>query len=321
MRVLAARQPGGPDQLHEQTLPDQPLQPGQARIATAAVGLNYADLVQISGDFQIPAPDPMVPGFELAGTLIEVAPDVTDLQVGQRVMALVAWGAYTDSLVVDAVRVLAVPDDMTDLTAAAFPVAYATAHVSLVHRGGLSAGQTAVITGATGNVGTAALQIARAIGAITIAVDRSGTPAAGADHAIPTSDVAAAVQDLTGGRGADLALDLVGGDLTAELLRSLAWEGRLVSTGFASGAIPTVSLLDVLVGNVAVIGEDIAGYAARDPATIRRALMHCLHWYVAGLLTPRTPTAHPFLDHAASGALTAIADGTAGGKHALSVTP
>ncbi|GAA4978863.1 hypothetical protein GCM10023334_106530 [Nonomuraea thailandensis] len=168
---------------------------------------------------------------------------------------MVSWGAYTDQLAVDATHVLPIPDGMDDLTAAGFPVSYATAHVSLLHRGGLQPGETVVITGGTGNVGEAALQIAQAVGARVIAVDRSGTltPAA-ADHVLPPEGLADAVRSLTGQRGADLVLDLVGGDLTRELIAALAWEGRLVTTGFASGAIPAVSLLDVLVGNIAIIG-------------------------------------------------------------------
>ncbi|MFE3449799.1 NADPH:quinone oxidoreductase family protein [Nonomuraea sp. NPDC059194] len=316
MRVLAARHYGGPEQLRLLDLPDPALGPGQVRVDVAAIGLNFAELVQLSGDFQIPAPDPLVPGFELAGTVAEVAPDVPGLAPGQRVMALVSWGAYTDRLVVDAAHVLPVPDSMDDLTAAAFPVAYATAHVSLLHRGRLEKGETVVVTGATGNVGEAALQVARAAGARVIAVDRSGTlPPTAADHVLPPTGLARAMRELTGGRGADLALDLVGGALTAELLDGLAWEGRLVTTGFASGSIPEVSLLDVLVRNVAIIGEDIAGYASRDITTAVLALEQCLSWYAEGLVTPRTPVRHPVTDLAA--ALGSIADGTA--RHKLAV--
>lgn len=316
MRILAAHQPGGPDRLQSREVPDPILNAGQVRVTVAAVGLNFAELVQLSGDFQIPVPDLLVPGFELAGTVAEVAPDVTTLAVGQRVIALVSWGAYTDQLVVDAAHVLPIPDEMDDLTAAAFPVSYATAHVSLLHRGKLKRGETVVVTGTTGNVGEAALQVARASGARVIAVDRSGTlPPTAADHILSPKNLTQGIRDLTDGRGADLALDLVGGDLTVELLNSLAWEGRLVTTGFASGTIPTVSLLDVLVRNIAIIGEDIAGYASRDIATAMLALQQCLEWYANGLLAPRTPIARPFADAAA--ALGAIADGTARHKLAL----
>ncbi|MFI0446860.1 NADPH:quinone oxidoreductase family protein [Actinomadura sp. 6N118] len=316
MRILAAHRPGGPDQLQAREVPDPTLNAGQVRVTVAAVGMNFAEFVQLSGDFQIPVPDLFVPGFELAGTVAEVAPDVTMLAVGQRVIALVSWGAYTDQLVVDAAHVLPIPDEMDDLTAAAFPVSYATAHVSLLHRGKLKRGETVVVTGATGNVGEAALQVARASGAQVIAVDRSGTlPPTAADHILPPKNLAQGIRDLTDGRGADLALDLVGGDLTVELLDSLAWEGRLVTTGFASGTIPTVSLLDVLVRNVTILGEDIAGYASRDIATAMLALQQCLEWYAKGLLAPRTPIARPFADAAA--ALGTIADGTARHKLAL----
>ncbi|MEU2660002.1 zinc-binding dehydrogenase [Streptomyces sp. NPDC007325] len=316
MRVLAAPHHGGPEQLQWLDLPDPPLEPGQVRIDVAAIGLNFAELVQLSGDFQIRAPQPLGPGFELAGTVAEVASDVTELATGWRVMALVGWGAYTDRLVVDAAHVLPVPDATDDLTTAAFPVAYATAHLSLLRRGGLREGETVVVTGATGNVGTAALQVARAAGARVVAVDRSGTlPPTAADHVLRPPGLPGALWGVTGGRGADLALDLVGGALTTELLDGLAWEGRLVTTGFASGTIPEVSLLDVLVRNVGIIGEDVAGYATRDIATAAGALRQCLRWYEQGLLEPRRPARIPVTDIAS--ALASIADGTA--RHKLAV--
>lgn len=184
-RVLTFHNPGEPDQLTCHELPSVALRRGHVRIAVSAIGLNFAEIVQISGAFQIPAPTPPVPGFELSGTLTEILDDVPDLTVGQRVMALVGWGAYTDELVVPAAHVLPVPAGMDDFTAAAFPVSYAAAHVSLRHRGRLCRGETAVVTGPTGNVGSAALQVARAVGAIVIAVDRSGTLGPGiADHVI-----------------------------------------------------------------------------------------------------------------------------------------
>lgn len=319
MRVLSARHHGGPEHLHPLDLPDPVVGPGQVRIDVAAFGLNFADLVQLSGDFQIPVPDPLVPGFEVAGTIAEVGSEVTSLVPGQRIMALVTWGAYTDRLVVDAAHVLAVPDSMDLPTAAAFPVAYGTAHVSLLHRGGLEKGETVVITGATGNVGSAALQVARAAGARVIAVDRSGTlPPSAADHVLPPAGLAHAVRDLTDQRGADLALDLVGGPLTTDLLDCLAWEGRLVTAGFAGGSIPEISLLDVLVRNIAILGEDIAGYASRDIATATLALEQCLSWYGAGLLVPRRPVCIPITDIAA--ALGSIADGTAGSKLVIALS-
>lgn len=319
MYVLAADETGGPEQLRLRQLPDPALSPGQVRVSVTTIGLNFAELVQLSGSFQIPAPDLLVPGFELVGVVTETAPDVTTIAPGRRVIALVSWGAYTDQLTVDATHVLPIPDDMDDLTAAGFPVSYATAHVSLLHRGGLKPGETVVITGATGNVGEAALQVARAAGARVIAVDRSGalTPTV-ADHVLPPEGLADAVRSLTRQHGADLVLDLVGGDLTRELIAALAWEGRLVTAGFASGTIPTVSLLDVLVGNIAIIGSDIASYASRDVTVAMRALSQCLTWHAEGRLTPRVPAAFAFPE--APKALALIAEGTASGKLALDLT-
>lgn len=291
---------------------------GEVRIAVRAIGVNFIDTLQVAGQFQIPAPFPFSPGFELAGEVVSVGPGVAEVAVEDRVLAVTVYGAYAEEVVLPVTHVVRLPDGMDFPTGAAFPVAYATAHVSLCHRGRLRSGETLVVYGASGNVGAAAVEIGTRVGATVIAV--VGDPdqlTARPDHVIAyrQEDVAGRVKALTAGRGADLILDLVGGGLFAAALDCIAWEGRILTVGYASGTIPDVSLVDLLVRNIAILGEDLAGYITRDIGTVKRALTELIGWYDEGALRPRAPRILPFEEAAA--ALAAVATHTAGGKLVL----
>jgi NADPH2:quinone reductase len=310
---------GGPERLSVVTASSAPVGEGQVRVQVAAIGMNFAEIVQLSGEFQIPTDLPAVPGFEFAGTVAELGPGVTGLSVGDRVITLVCWGAYADEVVVDASTVVAIPADLGFETAAAFPVSFATAFMSLHHRARVRPGETVLVAGARGNVGYAAVQVARRLGAgQVVAVTRNGTETVPQADAVlaSTEKLPSELADLTGGRGADVILDLVGGDVFPRLLDTAAWEGRLVTAGYASGGIPDLHLLDVLIRNVAVLGEDIAAYTVRDPQAVAGALRTLVQWYRQGTLEPRPPTATLPLASAAE-ALAKVADGTAGGKLVL----
>jgi NADPH2:quinone reductase len=252
----------------------------------------------------------------------ELGKEVTGLAIGQRVVALVCWGAYADEVVIDATTVVAIPDDLPDDAAAAFPVAYGTAFLCLHQRARIQPGETVIVTGANGNVGYAAVQVARRLGATrVIAVTRKGT------EDIPQADIVLAAgeslaTDLAAYLGEDKAhvlLDLVGGQLFAQLLDALAWEARVVTAGYSSGEIPTVSLVDVLVRNISILGEDIAGYTVLEPSLVGSALRTLVQWYEQGTLQPRGPVAvHPLPE--ASKALQKVVDGTAGGKLVLTTS-
>jgi NADPH:quinone reductase len=311
MRALVPDRPGGPQTLSLRELEPPPLALGQVRVATCAVGLNLADSAQIAGEFPHPSPDPAIPGFEAAGRIIDTAGDVGDLHKGQRVLLLTCFGAYAEQVVVPADRVFAVPDGMDDLVAAGFPVAYATAYVSLIHRGGLQAGETVAISGASGKVGRAAVEVAHAAGAHVIALQRPGShpPRAGAAIMDPGDEQLTQQLREAGGGGLDMALDLVGGSLSSACLAALRPEGRLVSVGFASGEIPDLSLASVLLADATIVGQDLAHYILEDFGVARTALERCLRLYAEGRLEPPTPESVAF--HLAADGVQRLLDGTA----------
>lgn len=301
MKAVLCRTFGGPEGLAVEDVPSPRLPGGHVRVAVRAVGVNFAELVQISGDFQIATELPLIPGFEAVGTVLD-AGDVAGVRRGDRVLVLTCWGVYADEVVVPASQIVPAPEGLDDARAAAFPVAYATAHVALLHRAGLQPHETVVVHAPTGNVGRAALQVANRAGARVIAVSRRPDDVHASAHEVLDAregDVVERMRALTGGRGADVVLELVGGASARQGLECLAWEGRLLTVGFAGGEIPDLSLFDLLIRNVAVIGEDIAGYAVREPEVARRALLDCVRWFEQGDLEPGPVTTRP-LEHAAA---------------------
>lgn len=321
MKAVLCKAYGDPGGLVVEEVPSPPLPDGHVRVAVTAVGMNVAELVQISGAFQLAAELPVIPGFEAVGTVIDPG-TVGTVRAGDRVLVLTCWGVYAEEVVVPAAQVVRAPDGLDDARAAAFPVAYATAHVALLHRAGLTPHETVVVHAPTGNVGRAALQVANRVGARVIAVSQRPEEVHAAAHAVVDAragDAVEQVRALTGGRGADVVLELVGGERARRALDYLAWEGRLLTVGFAGGEIPDVSLLDVLTRNVSLIGEDIAGYAVRAPEVARRALLDCVRWYEQGDLDPAPVTTRPLTDAAA--ALAELAAPAQRGKLVLSAAP
>jgi NADPH2:quinone reductase len=322
MREIRFSRYGTPDVLQVADWRPAPVSSTDVRIDVVAAGINFADAVQLSGDFQLETALPAVPGFELAGVVSEVGSSVSGLAVGDRVAALTCWGAYADQAVVPAATVVPIPDGLDFATAAAFPVAFTTAYLCLHRRADLRPGDSVVVAGANGNVGHAAVQVAKALGAgQVIAVTRSGTETIlGADVVVASDEhLTEALLHHTAGRGADVLLDLVGGDVFAALLGAAAWEARIVTAGYAGGTIPEVSLLDVLVRNVAVLGEDVAAYTVRHPEVAGTALRTLAGWLGQGRLTPRPPVESVPLTSAAE-ALGRVFKGAAGGKLVLETT-
>jgi NADPH2:quinone reductase len=301
MKAVLCRTFGGPETLVVEDVPSPPLPDGHVRVAVTAVGVNFAELVQISGDFQLATELPLIPGFEAVGTVLD-AGTAEGVRAGDRVLVLTCWGVYAEEVVVPVSQVVRAPEGLDDARAAAFPVAYATAHVSLLHRAGLKPHETVVVHAPTGNVGRAALQVANRIGARVIAVSRRPDEVHGSAHEVVDAregNVGKQVHALTGGRGADVVLELVGGDSARQAPEYVGWEGRLLTVGFAGGEIPDVSLVEILIRNISVIGEDIAAYAVRDPEVGRRALLDCVRWFEQGELEPGPVQTRP-LDQAAA---------------------
>jgi NADPH2:quinone reductase len=295
MRAVLCKEWAGPEKLVVEEVPSAPIKDGAVRIAVHAVGINFADLLLISGQYQEKPPFPFTPGMEVAGTVMEVGTGVSSLRVGDRTMALTGTGAYADEVVVNANRVYEIPDAMDYVTAAGFPVTYGTSYGAFEWRAHLQAGEWLLVFGASGGVGLTAIEIGKAIGAKVIACANGPQKLAiaqehGADHLIDYSkeDIRERVKAITGGRGADVVYDPVGGDAFDASLRCIAWGGRLIVIGFASGRIPQAPANILLVKNIDVIGFYWGSYQARKPQLLRDSYTKLFQWYKEGKLKPHT---------------------------------
>lgn len=278
---------------------------GGVRIRIHAAGVNFADSLITGGKYQEKMEPPFVPGMELAGEVIEAAPGVETCRPGDRVMATVTGGAFAEEAVCAWTDVTVLPAAMDFVTAAGFPVAYGTSHLGLKAKAGLKAGETLVVHGAAGGVGLTAVEVGRALGATVIGT--AGGPdkvqAAldqGAHHGIDykAEDIRERVRDLTGGRGADVVYDPVGGQVFDASLRSVAADGRILIIGFAGGTVQQIPANILLVKNVTVIGYYWGAYRKIAPALVRESLQECLKWWEDGLLKPHVSRTMP-LDRAA----------------------
>ena len=312
MRAITCDAWGAPRTLNWREVPSKPLEPGQARIRVRACGVNFADTLMVAGKYQVKPAFPFTPGLESAGEVMEVAPGVTNVAPGARVMAVSRFGGgYTEELVVDAQAVVPIPDAMDFATAAAFPVAYGTSYLALRHRGALQAGETLVVTGAAGGVGLAAVEIGKQMGATVIAIAGGTAKCAvardhGADHTIDhrVDPIRDRIKELTEGRGADVVYDAVGGDVFDQCLRAVNWEARMLVIGFASGTIPSVPANMILLKNISVTGVVWGAQAARDPVLVSDQLRELLAWWSEGRFTPHVGATFPL--HEAGTAMEAL---------------
>lgn len=293
MRAVLCKEWSGPEKLVVEDVPAAPIKDGAVRIAVHAAGINFADLLLISGQYQEKPAFPFTPGMEVSGVVAEVGSSVSTLKAGDRVMALTGTGAYAEEVVVDANRVYQIPDKMDFSSAAAFPVAYGTSHGAFDWRAHLQPGEWLLVYGASGGVGLTAVEIGEAMGAHVIACASSAEKLAiarqcGADHLIDYTkeDIRERVKAITGGRGADVIYDPVGGDAFDAGLRSVAWGGRVVIIGFASGRIPQAPANILLVKNIDVIGFYWGSYQARKPQLLRDSYAKLFRWYEEGKLNP-----------------------------------
>jgi NADPH2:quinone reductase len=330
MRALVLHQHGPLDNLKLETLPEPQPGPDQVLVDVHAASINFPDLLVIGGTYQILPPTPFVPGKDLAGTVAATGANVTEVKPGDRVMAQIEYGAYAERAVVPRFNCHRLPPSISFTTAAAMGLAYLTAHFALVERGGLKPREIVLVTGAAGGVGLASVQVAKALGAIVIAAVSSDEKAAlarasGADHIVRTDvpDLREAIRTqvfaVVGKRGVDLVIDSVGGEVFNASLRAVAWCGRVVTVGFASGQIPDVKLGLILVKNISLIGLQVSDYRDRTPDKTRRAQAEMFALYEAGKLKPHVMKVYPF--EAYREALAAVRDRRVLGKVVLAMRP
>jgi NADPH:quinone reductase len=266
---------------------------GDVLVAIEAASLNFPDLLIVQGKYQFKPPPPFVPGAEFAGTVQSTGAGVTQLRVGQRVACLSSVGAFATHAAVNASLCVPLPAGFPAVDAAAFIMTYATSHHALIDRAQLKAGETVLVLGAAGGVGTAAIQIAKAAGARVIAAASSDAKCAfclsiGADATIDTStqNLREAIKSITAGKGPDVIYDPVGGDQTEAAFRSIAWRGRHLVVGFASGPIPTLPLNLTLLKGASVIGVFWGDFAKREPKRAAAMMLELMIWYGEGKIKP-----------------------------------
>lgn len=300
MKAILCSDLSGPDALRVADLPNPTPGPGQVVVGIRACGVNFADTLIVQGKYQEKPPLPFVPGAEIAGNVLAVGAGVTHLHVGQRVAALCEIGGFAQQVAVAADRCVPLPDGMAYESAAGFLITHGTSHVGLVHRARLQAGETLLVHGAAGGVGLAAVEIGALLGATVIATASSPEKLAlarayGAAHTIDYTqeNFVERVKAITGGRGADVIYDPVGGDVFDRSLRCIAWEGRLLVIGFASGRIPQIPAGLLLVKNVSAVGLYWGAYAKRNPQVLTDSLATLFAWHAAGKLKPHISATYP----------------------------
>ncbi|AVD93218.1 MULTISPECIES: NADPH:quinone oxidoreductase family protein [Pseudomonas] len=272
-----------------------------------AAGVNFPDTLIIEGKYQFQPPLPFSPGGEAAGVVAAVGEKAGAFKVGDRVMALTGWGAFAEQVAVPFYNVLPIPASMDFTTAAAFGMTYGTSMHALRQRGQLQAGETLLVLGASGGVGLAAVEIGKAMGARVIAAASSAeklavAKAAGADELIDYSqaNLREEIKRLTGGQGVDVIYDPVGGELFEQAVRGLAWNGRLLVVGFASGSIPQLAANLVLLKGAAVLGVFWGAFAQRQPEDNAANFHQLFAWHAEGKLKPLVSQTYPLAEAGAA---------------------
>jgi NADPH2:quinone reductase len=265
-----------------------------------AAGVNFPDTLIIEGKYQFKPPFPFSPGGEAAGVIAAVGEKITHLNVGDRVMALKGWGSFAEHVAVPGYNVLPIPDGMDFTTAAAFSMTYGTSMHALKQRAHLQSGETLLVLGASGGVGLAAVEIGKAMGARVIAAASSAEKLdvaknAGADVLInyTETNLKDELKRLTDGNGVDVIYDPVGGDLFDLAIRFIAWNGRLLVVGFASGRIPELPVNLALLKGASVVGVFWGAFAQRQPQDNAANFAQLFKWFAQGKLKPLVSRVYP----------------------------
>ena len=291
----------GPDAVEVRDVPDPVPRPGQVLVDVEFAGVVFPDVLQTRGEYQLRPDLPFTPGWEVAGVVRE---DVGGFAAGDRVAAMPVTGGFAETVAVGADMVFPLPDGVPSDKGAALPLNYLTMHFTLTRRAKLESGETVLVHGAAGGVGTAACQLAAAYGARVIAV--VSTPdkgevarAAGAHEVVPVDGFRDEVRRLTEGRGVDVVVDPVGGDRFTDSLRSMGREGRLVVLGFTGRVIPTVKVNRLLLNNTTVMGAASAEFWRTEPGYVGQQWRDLVPLMRSGAIDPPIGSVFP-LDQAAA---------------------
>ncbi len=321
MRAVQITSLDGPSAVQVVDVPEPVAGPGQVVVDVEVAGVTFPEVLQSRGEYQLKPALPFVPGSEVAG-VVRTAPDDAGVGPGDRVAAFPGLGGFAEVVAVDPWGVFPLPDSVTFEAGAALPMNYLTMQFGLIRRGRLQEGETVLVHGAAGGIGTASIQLARAYGARVVAV--VSTPekgevakAAGAHDIVLVDGFKDAVKELTGGRGVDVVVDPVGGDRMTDSLRSLAREGRLLVIGFTEGQIPSVKVNRLLLANVSVVGVGWGAFWTPQPEYLQEQWADLLPLLEAGKLEPPISSVRPLQE--AVQALLEIDERRAAGKVLLQV--
>lgn len=303
MHAWLCENPVGVEALTWKELPTPAPQAGQVLIRIEAASLNFPDLLIVQNKYQMKPDLPFVPGSEYAGVIEAVGEGVTHLKVGQSVACLSGTGGFGTHTLAPAKLCMPLPAGFPAVDAAAFIMIYATSHHALMDRAGLKAGETVLILGAAGGVGTAAIQIAKAAGARVIAAASTDEKCAlckslGADEIInyTTQNMREVLKTLTGGKGPDVIYDPVGGDIAEPAFRSIAWRGRYLVVGFAAGPIPALPFNLALLKGASIVGVFWGDFARREPQANAAMMAELATWYGQGKVKPVIDRTMPMSD-------------------------
>jgi NADPH2:quinone reductase len=301
MRAVLCTDWGLPETLTVQTVAD--LQPGAGEVVVEvhAAGVNFPDALIIQRKYQFQPDLPFSPGGEVAGVIRAVGADVADWKVGDRVIGSSTWGGFAEQAVIKAERLAPIPDGMDFANASAFVLAHGTSLHALKDRAKLVAGETLLVLGAAGGVGIAAIEIGKAMGARVIAAASSDDKLAfcrrhGADATINygTDDLRERLNALTDGNGPDVIYDPVGGSYSETAFRGIAWGGRHLVVGFASGDVPRLPLNLPLLKGASVVGVFLGAFLRRGPSVVREHMRHLMEMYATGQIKPSITRTYTF---------------------------
>ena len=325
MKALLCKAFGPASTLVLEDIPAPDIKKNEILLDVHAAGVNFPDTLIIEGKYQFKPPFPFSPGGEAAGVISAVGENVTHLKTGDRVMALTGWGSFAEQVAVPNYNVLPIPESMDFTIAAAFSMTYGTSMHALKQRANLQPGETLLVLGASGGVGLAAVEIGKALGARVIAAASSAEKLevarnAGADELINYTDTSLKdeIKRLTNGNGADVIYDPVGGDLFDQAIRAIAWNGRLLVVGFASGRIPELPVNLALLKGASVVGVFWGSFAQRQPQDNAANFKQLFAWFEEGKLKPLVSQVYPL--ERAGEAIDALGGRRAVGKVVVSLS-
>jgi NADPH2:quinone reductase len=310
MKAVLCKAYGPPESLVIEDVPSPKAEAGQVVISVKAAGVNFPDLLVIQNKYQFKPPLPFSPGGEVAGIVKEVGAGVTNVKVGDRVLASTGFGGFAEEVLAPAARCIQFPQNMDFVTASAFVMTYGTSHHALKDRAKLKQGETLLVLGAAGGVGLAAVEIGKVLGARVIAACSSQEKvdlciSRGADGGVvyPTGNLdrdaqkklAEDFKKVLGGDGADVIYDGVGGGYAEPALRSIAWEGRYLVVGFPAG-IPSLPLNLTLLKGCQIVGVFWGAFTARDPKGNQANLNELMEWVRDGKLKPYVSKTYKFTE-------------------------